>query len=536
MAESRKTNAKLVDENRRLRAQIAQFEDRLDHLAEHGTVALAIKECDSLHRDVMSLVSDVVMIVNDKGRLVYVSPNAHLIFGYEPADILKQGRIAVVLPGELFDPDVLEQRREITNIACHIRDAVGRTRDLLVTVRRCDAHGGAVMYALRDVTDRIRIELDNEILRYSMDRRVEEQTRELRDSRERFRRMVEGLRDEYFFYASDPDGNITYVSPSVHTILGYDPKDIMGQNWRRFADTEHEYFERLEHYEQLRFAGVPTPAFYAPVRHADGSKRMLEYRDAPVRDADGRVIANEGIAKDVTERLQKDDELQKAKTELEERVEQRTSELTAINAALRETNQRYQSVVEDQLEFIVRWRPDGTRVFVNESYCRHSGTPREELIGGNFFEPIAEDDREDLERALSAVSIINPVITFEHRAVAPNGQVRWEHWTHRALFDAENKLVEYQSVGSDVTDRHRRDRQAQELTGSLDQLAALTDRENDVMHLVVAGDANKVIARKLNLSVKTIEKHRSSLMRKLHVRSVPELVRLAMLAEESAER
>jgi DNA-binding NarL/FixJ family response regulator len=54
------------------------------------------------------------------------------------------------------------------------------------------------------------------------------------------------------------------------------------------------------------------------------------------------------------------------------------------------------------------------------------------------------------------------------------------------------------------------------------------------MRLVVAGDANKIIAKKLALSVKTIEKHRSSLMKKLHVRSVPELVRLAMLTEPSS--
>ena len=62
-------------------------------------------------------------------------------------------------------------------------------------------------------------------------------------------------------------------------------------------------------------------------------------------------------------------------------------------------------------------------------------------------------------------------------------------------------------------------------------MRTLTDRERDVMRLVVSGDANKLIARKLDLSVKTIEKHRSSLMKKLHVRSVPELVKLALLAD-----
>jgi two-component system response regulator FixJ len=66
------------------------------------------------------------------------------------------------------------------------------------------------------------------------------------------------------------------------------------------------------------------------------------------------------------------------------------------------------------------------------------------------------------------------------------------------------------------------------------QLGTLTEREHDVMQMVVAGDANKVIARKLGLSVKTIEKHRSSLMKKLQVRSIPELVRVAMLVDESS--
>jgi len=43
------------------------------------------------------------------------------------------------------------------------------------------------------------------------------------------------------------------------------------------------------------------------------------------------------------------------------------------------------------------------------------------------------------------------------------------------------------------------------------------------------------VARKLGLSIKTIEKHRSSFMKKLHVRSVPELVRLALMIESAGQ-
>ena len=66
----------------------------------------------------------------------------------------------MVLPGGLFDPDLLEQRGEITNIACQIRDSVGRARNLLVSVRQIEAQKGKILYACRDVTERIKIELE----------------------------------------------------------------------------------------------------------------------------------------------------------------------------------------------------------------------------------------------------------------------------------------------------------------------------------------------------------------------------------------
>src|SRR5690242_852232 len=106
MAQHRKTNTELVEENQHLRAQVAQLEDRLDHVSEHGAAAVALHQVEALHRETMGAVSDVVLVADEAGRLKYVSPNAHLIFGHSAVDILKQGRVSFVLPGELFDPDV----------------------------------------------------------------------------------------------------------------------------------------------------------------------------------------------------------------------------------------------------------------------------------------------------------------------------------------------------------------------------------------------------------------------------------------------
>src|SRR5438477_12502467 len=98
MPQPRKTNPELIEENKHLRAQVAQLEDRLDHLSEHGAAAKALQQTEALHSEVMSVVSDAVLVADDAGRLKYVSPNAHFIFGHRAPDVLKQGRVSFVLP------------------------------------------------------------------------------------------------------------------------------------------------------------------------------------------------------------------------------------------------------------------------------------------------------------------------------------------------------------------------------------------------------------------------------------------------------
>jgi PAS domain S-box-containing protein len=535
MSQNRRTNTELLDENKHLRAQVAQLEDRLDHLSEHGAAAVALQQAEALHREVMGCVSDVVLVADEAGRLKYVSPNSHLIFGHSAADILKQGRITFVLPGELFDADVLEQRREITNIERQIRDAVGRSRNLLISVRRIDSLKGSVMFVCRDATERIKIELDYELLQLTLDRRVTEQTRELRENRDRYRRLVEGLRDEYLFYATDQAGIVTYISPSIYNILGYRPDQVLGSNWREFVDTAAPEYVELESMERMRFAGLETPPFSAWVRHANGKSRLFEFRDAPLKDVDGRVIANEGIGKDITERHEAELALRQARAELQRGVQEATAELTKKNEELQKSKEIYRSIIQDHLEFIVRWRGDGVRTFVNDSYCRFWGATSEELIGASFMSAVLEEDQDLLREKLATLSFSHPVVEHDHRVVRRDGRTIWMHWTHRALFNEKQELIEYQSVGCDSTDRRQREEQMHTSAIAAAQLHALTEREQYVMRLVVAGDANKVMARKLNLSIKTIEKHRGSLMKKLHVRSVPELVRLAMLVDESVD-
>lgn len=90
-------------------------------------------------------------------------------------------------------------------------------------------------------------------------------------------------------------------------------------------------------------------------------------------------------------------------------------------------------------------------------------------------------------------------------------------------------------VHQNVTERKMLEQGRSAKETALETIERLTKRERQVMGLVVSGKPNKSIARVLKISVKTVEMHRSNLMKKLKLRSVTDLVRLAIDAEIPTE-
>ena len=64
---------------------------------------------------------------------------------------------------------------------------------------------------------------------------------------------------------------------------------------------------------------------------------------------------------------------------------------------------------------------------------------------------------------------------------------------------------------------------------------ALSQSERDVVELVVEGEMNKMIAKKLNIAERTVESRRSKVMKKLGLRSVPDLVRFHLVVQQWAK-
>jgi len=118
---------------------------------------------------------------------------------------------------------------------------------------------------------------------------------------------------------------------------------------------------------------------------------------------------------------------------------------------LKQSEQQYHSVLEDQTEFIYRFKADNTFTYVNETFCRLFNKSREELIGHQWNLAVHPDDIQMVRDKLNSLSPSNPIVNIEKRVIAGDGSIRWGQFVNRAFYDEQGALLEIQGVGRDIT-------------------------------------------------------------------------------------
>ncbi len=130
----------------------------------------------------------------------------------------------------------------------------------------------------------------------------------------------------------------------------------------------------------------------------------------------------------------------------------------------------------------------------------------------------------ELQALLNERGIAMPVIFLSGRADVPRAVAA----VKGGAYDFIEKPFDYKRILAQVQECLERDRAARAARAGQEAIAvrfaALTQREREVMDRVVAGNMNREIAEALDISIKTVEAHRSRIMEKLGVDSVAELV------------
>lgn len=159
------------------------------------------------------------------------------------------------------------------------------------------------------------------------------------------------------------------------------------------------------------------------------------------------------------------EELQTRATELERSL----TKTIQSQKALTESEERCRTVIEDLPALVCRFLPDGTLTFVNKDYCTYFNKPIQDLIGNDFFQFVPEAERQFVRNHFMSLSKEKPTVTYEHHVITPDGSTRWQQWTDRAIFDEHDHVMEYQSLGRDITNRKKEEEERKQLETHLQE-------------------------------------------------------------------
>lgn len=145
-----------------------------------------------------------------------------------------------------------------------------------------------------------------------------------------------------------------------------------------------------------------------------------------------------------------------------EELEQRVWELERdshihkrAEKALKESEKRYREVVEELPALVCNFLPGGKITFVNSAYCEYFNKTHNQLLGNSFLSLIPKSDQKTVMDNISNLTAESPTKSHDHPVIAPDGEIRWQRWTNRALFGRHGKVISYQSIGEDITQYKR---------------------------------------------------------------------------------
>ena len=197
-----------------------------------------------------------------------------------------------------------------------------------------DTHDGlvqGVFVQIVDITERKRVEERVSQLNDELEERIRERSLELLESEQRFRLMVDNLR-EYCIFFLDAKGHITDWTDSAQRMEGYSPTETLGQHYAMlFRDMDPEK-ARSNADNMLRLAASRGQhELHSWHERKDGSRYWSHSLLIALRDDGGELRGFAKINRDMTDAKRLDDLMRNINDELENRVVERTEQLMAAN-------------------------------------------------------------------------------------------------------------------------------------------------------------------------------------------------------------
>jgi PAS domain S-box-containing protein len=282
-----------------------------------------------------------------------------------------------------------------------------------------------------------------EALNRELESRVEERTRQLRESESQFRTLANSI--PQLAWMANPDGTIFWYNDRWYEYTGFSADNVPGDGWRKVLHSEHvERFSKSTLHSWQ--TGQPWEET-APLLGKDGRYRWFLSRAVPIRDSEGVIARWFGTSTDISEQIAAEEKIRQLNAQLEQRV----AELETIMQVL-------------PVGVTVAHDPECRMITANQALCDVMGVQPGENItksvdseGGRVYELYRNGQiiaPEDLP-IQQAIATRKPAEISEMEVRRADGMTTQLLGTASPLFDDKGAVRGAVGAFFDVTDRKR---------------------------------------------------------------------------------
>ncbi|MBW2636349.1 MAG: PAS domain S-box protein, partial [Deltaproteobacteria bacterium] len=421
MKDERLSEKQLVEEVKSLRAKVSELEESK---ANHGESRKRF-EGEDRFRSVLENMSECYFELDLAGNLTFVNDSMCQIAGASREEMLGLNN------REYTTPDMASRMYKtfeeiyrtgkaarVSDYEVTVKDGSTRVLDLSASLMR-DSEGRAIGFfgVGRDVTEN-----------WEADER-------LRKSEEKYRAILENIEDGYF--EVDLEGTMVFINDAMARIAGLAHDELVGMSNRDYATPETAK-EMLKVFHEIYETGKPGVLKDYEVVRPNGVKRYLELSASLMRDGEGTTTGFRGIARDVTERKK-------------------------WEGILRESEEKYRSVLENIQEGYLEVDLAGKLTFFNDILCSISGYSRDELLEMKSQDYVTPESMETILKVFAEIyKTGKPSGIVDYDIITKDGSMVSAEMSASLMRDKEGKPIGFRAVARDVTERKEKDKELRE--------------------------------------------------------------------------